>query len=1130
MDDSDDDSAPCLKVEDITEPLCLGDDFSSTAVNTPGTREYGSVPSDFDDDYVDEFGGLHLGGLEKKRLEAELREFKERESNLYRDESHLGAPVDGSPKPPRSVDSPAACTDSLKENTPEHSMKMDNLMRRNLMELRNRPSVAAGISESSTGLYHADDSEEDVNIQQAIAAENHFTSNMAAVGSDSQEEGLDPVKLSTVTFNDFEYTPGKSVRFAGTNQVRVFRANGGTSSGQSDTTAPKSNSPEETVNVNVSVSTTTPANNMAADIADPLASTVPQESQEAGSCLVTVEVRTAVSGNENNTAAAEDPKLEELNPYIVEVLDVPANHNPWKAGIPHNFDKIREISLRNIPRDVPLLSLLGNLNFGLLDRIHFLPEKGELRVFYVEPEAARNGYIYLHKFGAWVESEIGDAARVNNQCLLTLNAFLWNNESLPVSSALMNAIENEGATRVLFITGVPNDCDSKRLLARVMSLLPPSPNRDVKKHIEHLSKIDKDAEIRFTSIIECRNVKMNMEKLEIFKSAYFFYGPDPCGPLRGHTGIIPKKFWKFRGRRASTDEDDSGENLVVLDEAKKNVEDKPQEKPKETVVEKLQPTKNTRSSTRIATKDWRKDPRNWNEKRQLCWPMQEDEWFSAQDLEFPTDWVPGRPLHTGEMMPSRNPDKPDPRIGNGWMVTGEPGVYNPSFVIPPQIPDVRLPTEALVARRKEQDDRAEGAMEKLKWQETRDADLEDSMRQLRQRIPQYEANRAKATSRGNIAQNPGHHDNRQSQTQTYIRQMREEQSRALQVNPATFIPRGGPPPVKEAPKPDTYNPFTFKEQTVERVKNAALKNTVAAVPRQAVHGAPTAPKQVAPVEPAAPAQQTVNSAPKPFVGGTQALRWAPALQMHVPAAQVQGPPPRASNWARNESDATIAYRSAAEQMRSPVQNRKRSDDSEFLDRAVRVTGIPPDMDYDEFGAWVKGGAIDTIIFINEPSDPTYYKTNPPSKNAVIVFVLQADAQQYRLYVNEHRHSLRKGYILGCDVSLPELKNVHIFGSDKVMKNQYSRCLFMQGIPHHTSVAKLRQDIQLLANMNETLAFEAIATNGVCAKIWCTSIASALFIAKSLNKAPGYLGVRVEFTTDVSITPLVDMGKRKLPGF
>lgn len=167
-----------------------------------------------------------------------------------------------------------------------------------------------------------------------------------------------------------------------------------------------------------------------------------------------------------------------------------------------------------------------------------------------------------------------------------------------------------------------------------------------------------------------------------------------------------------------------------------------------------------------------------------------------------------------------------------------------------------------------------------------------------------------------------------------------------------------------------------------------------------------------------------------------------------------------------------------------------------------------------------------MAFVSVSPPPTLARTGPPpGKAAVIIFVLQLAAEKFRAFIIKERVTPRPGYILNADANLGVVPGVCVYSPEKVLRQELTRCLTIEGLPHGCNVEKLKNAINKLPANGEEMRFESIKVNGVCAWIACTCISDAVFIMRNINRAKGYLGVRVQYAPDPCDGELWGMGRK-----
>ena len=1131
------------------------DDVASTIAET--TSDHGDPRKGFNSD--DELDAAIMDAFpeaiqEKRRLaerlEAEQREFQYFGHKKY---AELTGEPPVVPPTPTEAETASHIKNFQKQEDPLVKAKMEELMKRNLMAFgMNPPAVDRPSRSPSTPVVnYENDADTEAFAPAKPLKKSHFKTSTedrehwkdhaeAQAVSDDFEEGQ-PRKASPPNLPGNYVEPGnppvtirrKGVQFAEEHQPAhvITGIPQKPILSRRDYATHPFDAPLESISAPIMDRTPSP----------PQPSNAQVPSVEGVSKLQT-ELRTAL----------KDPTHPKF-PRIINVLadpppngvkTAPAHHNPWEGRVlPERHETIREITLRHIPKDVKVFQILPHLNFGMLDNYQLDRAAGKLKIVYLEPEAARQAFRHVHYNNIWVPTQLEGEYTWDGLASLILDDFYWSSDSLPPSVELMAAVKNERATRVLFVAGIPTEWSPMQVCQH--ALFASVKQADSEELLEEVKTIRGDAEIRFNSIAACRYAKERLECVPQYKKATeIVYGVDTCGPRPGQAYKISLRYAKFRDGRHSSIEQGSTERAGLS----KLVEECSLNEPKTSVFDDKPNTEDPQDSDASRQKKGKRGDGTFNLPRRPE-PRQQTSQSTSANQRIPASQK--APVQQKSPEPNRTTITYRPPPPKAPKETAKA----PAKVVPVQITS-RVPVvDASTVRQPSAQQPATGS-DSYFTVPTSDPIVPD---------PKYMLTKGAQVPKN--VQEPPHIKpikNPNIPASSYAEYRPETNWAEVFKNHDnfTYVPPGQPKPFTAGPTPTL--PATVKGPSKENMFTALPKGPAIANMFTAVPTVPTTakdpPKEKVPVKD----PYVVTHEFKPTIPYAERMKQAEAKKKAaVPSTVVDFskgdstmafkgdskpnsdwefetvvPEPsratRTGHWAEGEAQAAEAYKCVAtgpskaqvDDARMLDMRKPKQDDASYVNRAVRLTGIPPNWGYPELGPWIKGGGVDSIVFgdeISSSDEDTSPKAGRPGKIAVVIFLTPESASDYRQYVNEHRIVLSPGHTLGADSNLPRIKQVRVYSLDKVLKTQISRCIYLEGLPHGTSTQKLYKDIAAMTNGNE-IKFEYISVTGVCARIWCTSISDAVFIGKHLHKASGYLGVRVNYNRDCSDAPLQEMGK------
>lgn len=209
----------------------------------------------------------------------------------------------------------------------------------------------------------------------------------------------------------------------------------------------------------------------------------------------------------------------------------------------YNHDYVREVVIRNLPKDITYSSLLDQVSGGMLEKVMIDWSVLEARIVFSEPEAAHRFYTKVEQNGFWVHTELPHIRLVGKDGLIqcTLGAFLWTQHSSPMSPTMIEGIWKRRASRCLLINQFPKAITTEKLLKDILTLFLGSPvqERDIietvgiKRNLQ-VSSTGFLACVRFTAIMFAVKVGKELRKMsQAYADVNALYDADPCGGLGG---------------------------------------------------------------------------------------------------------------------------------------------------------------------------------------------------------------------------------------------------------------------------------------------------------------------------------------------------------------------------------------------------------------------------------------------------------------------------------------------------------------------------------------------------------------------------------------------------------------------
>lgn len=234
----------------------------------------------------------------------------------------------------------------------------------------------------------------------------------------------------------------------------------------------------------------------------------------------------------------------------------------------YNYEYIREVCIRNLPKDITYSSLLDQVSGGLLEKVMIDWNTLEARITFVEPEAARRFYSKIEHNGFWVHTELPHIRLTGKENLVqcTLGGFLWTQHSSPMSPSMIEGIWNRRASRCLMINNFPKTISMEILVNDIFRLFAGTSVKEteiietvgIKRNLL-VSATGLMASVRFTAIIFALRVGKELHSIgPQYTATAPIYDADPCGGLMGAEppsvwmqGKAPENMKRGTGRPAA---------------------------------------------------------------------------------------------------------------------------------------------------------------------------------------------------------------------------------------------------------------------------------------------------------------------------------------------------------------------------------------------------------------------------------------------------------------------------------------------------------------------------------------------------------------------------------------------------
>lgn len=259
----------------------------------------------------------------------------------------------------------------------------------------------------------------------------------------------------------------------------------------------------------------------------------------------TTQPPSAVPAAQSSAVVHDRPKalisiLKPLKPVEVSVM-LPKNRS-------YNHEYIREVCIRNLPKDITYSTLLDQVSGGLLEKVIIDWNTLEGRVVFAEPEAARRFYKQVERTGFWVHTEVSHIGLIGNLVQCTLGGFLWTQHSSEMSPTMIQGIWKLRASRCLLINDFPKDITIGKLTKDVLKILAQPATKE--KEIIETGGIKRNLQVSSTGFLACIRFSAITLALKVANELHNFspeymdvdaiYDADPCGGLMGKE---PPSIW-----------------------------------------------------------------------------------------------------------------------------------------------------------------------------------------------------------------------------------------------------------------------------------------------------------------------------------------------------------------------------------------------------------------------------------------------------------------------------------------------------------------------------------------------------------------------------------------------------------
>lgn len=231
-----------------------------------------------------------------------------------------------------------------------------------------------------------------------------------------------------------------------------------------------------------------------------------------------------------------------------ETPTTPLNIEPKSKAYNHEY--IREVVIRNLPKDIEYSSLLNQVSGGLLEKVVIDWNIPEARIVFVEPEAAHRFHTKIVQNGFWVHTKLPHIRLFGKENLIqcTFGGFLWTGHSSPMSPSMIRAVWGHHASRCLLINDFPKNIPAERLEKDILTLFTGSTvqERDIietvgiKRNLQ-VSSTGLMACVRFTAIAFAQKIGRELRGVAAYTGTNPVYDADPCGGLRR---LNPPSVWK----------------------------------------------------------------------------------------------------------------------------------------------------------------------------------------------------------------------------------------------------------------------------------------------------------------------------------------------------------------------------------------------------------------------------------------------------------------------------------------------------------------------------------------------------------------------------------------------------------
>lgn len=207
----------------------------------------------------------------------------------------------------------------------------------------------------------------------------------------------------------------------------------------------------------------------------------------------------------------------------------------------YNHEYIREVVIRNLPKDITYSSLLDQVSGGLLEKVMIDWNVLEARIVFAEPEAAHRFYTKTEQNGFWVHTELPHIRLVGKDGLIqcTLGGFLWTQHSSRMTPSMISGIWDSCVCRCLLISNFPKNITMEKLVGDIAKIFLGSSVKEndiietagIKRNLK-VSNTGLMASVRFTAIMFAVKAGRELLRTPEYAGIHPYYDRDPCGGLK----------------------------------------------------------------------------------------------------------------------------------------------------------------------------------------------------------------------------------------------------------------------------------------------------------------------------------------------------------------------------------------------------------------------------------------------------------------------------------------------------------------------------------------------------------------------------------------------------------------------